>query len=134
MSRKRLIAGVVAFGAVASVAYAAFGVFESSPEDKWAELEAFKAGLPTLLVDSQGDPAKFNLVELGNQLGSIRVDGMQVCAHEEISADQYVKLSAIAESLSGKPGASRQLRTLLESSSSATDCQFRVLEASTGIH
>ncbi len=133
MSRKRFFVGALALGAVVSVAYAAYGVFELSPADNWENLEAFKAGLPKLLEESQGGATEFNVVELGSRLGRIQIDGMHVCAHEEIAADQYVKLSAIADSLADNPGVSLQLRSLLESSSSVTDCQFRILEAATGV-
>lgn len=133
MNRKALII-LAAFSAVGSVALAAISAVDWTHRGKWTEVDEFKAGLPALLQESKGDAAKFNLPRLGHQLGKMTVEGLHVCANEEIGADQYIKLSEITRALSGYPGVSRQLRELLDGERSVSDCQFRVLEAATGIY
>ncbi|PBV09003.1 hypothetical protein CJU35_03885 [Pseudomonas aeruginosa] len=133
MNRKALIV-LAAFSVVGSVAIAAIGTVDWDYRDKWAVVEKFKAGLPALLQESRKDASRFNVVSLGNQFGQITVEGLHVCAHEEIGADQYIKLSEITKAVSDNPGVSRQLRELLDSDRSVSDCQFRVLQAATGIY
>ena len=133
MNRKALII-LAAFSAAGSVALAAISTVDWTHRDKWTEVDEFKAELPTLLQESKEDAAKFNLLSLGHQLGKITVEGLHVCSNEEIGAEQYIKPSEITKAVSGYPGVSRQLRELLDSERSVSDCQFRVLEAATGMY
>lgn len=132
MNRMALIL-IAAFGAAGGV-LASLSPVDVSRKDKWAEVYQFKAQLPTLLQGSRKDAGKFNLASLGEQLGQITIDGLHVCSHEEIGAEQYIKLSAIAKSLSEFPGLALQIRDLLDSERTVSDCQLRVLEAATGIY
>jgi hypothetical protein len=133
MNRKALIF-IVALGAAGSVALASLNSVDVSRNDKWSEVNEFKAQLPALLQGSKNDAGKFNLASLGEQLGQMTIDGLNVCAHEEIGAEQYIKLSAIVKAVSEYPGVTLQVRELLDSERPVSDCQFRILEAATGIY
>ncbi|MFL1449306.1 hypothetical protein ACI77O_12995 [Pseudomonas tritici] len=96
-------------------------------EDKWADLDNFKAELPAKLQASMSTPGSFNLQKLGDELAQFRIDEMPVCATDEISADQYIELSDVSNGLDSNPGVTMQLKKILETDKGISDCQFRVL-------
>lgn len=128
--RNRLVIGSLIFVVFASSALAI--AFNSQPEDSWAQHDDFIKALPAKLQSSQGNQSEFNIVALARQLSEIRVDGMPVCTVEEVSAEQYIELSAVAEKVSVYPGINLQLNDMLDSNAGLSDCQFRILEAVAG--
>jgi len=125
--RGKIILGSAICIALASSALAL--TLKNSPKDKWAEVDNFKAGLPAKLESSQGRSSLFNIVELSRLLSRYRIDGMPICAMEEVSAQQYVELSVLANKLAKYPPLTMQLNALLESEEGLSDCQFRILQA-----
>lgn len=127
-ARKVLLISTIAIGlAVAAVAYIPLATEES----KWAELDSFKTELPALLGGSDNDPRVFNIKTLAEKLGAVRVDGMAVCAPEEISAEQYIELAEVVQRIEAHNSVMAQLNDLLDSDKGISDCQFRVLVAAT---
>lgn len=127
--RALIIAGaVVAIGAASAAAISR----SSGKEDKWADLDAFKATLRVKLDSSAGNAGQFNITSLADKLAAFRVDGMAVCAPDEIAAEQYIQLAAINEKLTANyKGVAEQLNDLLAKDTGITDCQFRVLDTAT---
>jgi hypothetical protein len=119
---------ILFFSLATLAAVAVVSTFTFKKEDRWAQVDAFKASLPTKLAESDSSPVSFNIEELGNQLGAFRIEGMAVCAPEEIAADQYIRLSEIAQKFSAYKSVTIQIKNLLDQPTSITDCQFRVLD------
>lgn len=127
--RTLIIAGIfVAIGLASAAAISD----SSKKEDKWAELDEFKASLQVKLASSAGNANHFNIDSLAGKLAAFRVDGMAVCAPDEIAAEQYIQLAAINEKLTASyKGVAAQLNDLLTKDTGITDCQFRVLDTAT---
>lgn len=114
-----LIVLIVAIGAAASYMRPA----ESA--------ESFKQSLPGLLAKSVRDPKAFVIRNLAQRLGTLTDSGHTVCAHEEITAAQYVDLSDVSRKLRGYSTVTRELADLLSTDRGVTDCEFRVLDSAT---
>lgn len=129
MSRQRSVTlcafATFAFG-IAALSYA----FHSTPEDRWARVDDFKRSLPGKLRSANGEAPGFDLKGLAGELARFRVEGMPVCAEEEVTADQYIELSTIAANLSNFRALTLQLNAILESPTGMSDCQFRILQSS----
>lgn len=118
--------GVAALVAITSV----FAFSKKAPiQDKWGQVDTFKAGLSDTFKASDGRAPGFDVVRLGKELSAFRVDGMPVCADEEITADQYIELSDLASKLAEYTGFTPQLNSILDSPAGLTDCQFRVIQS-----
>lgn len=127
-TRKVLVIPTIAIGlALAAVAY----ILLAPEESKWAELDSIKAELPALLEGSDNDPRVFNIKTLAEKLGAVRVDGMAVCVHEEIAAEQYIELAEVVQRIEAHNSVMAQLNDLLASDKGISDCQFRILVAAT---
>lgn len=121
-----IVAGLAAVATITSV----FAFSSKAPsEDKWSQVDTFKAGLNTAFKASGGAAPGFDVVRMGRELSAFRVDGMPVCAQEEITADQYIELSDLATRLAGYPGFTPQLNSVLDTPNGLTDCQFRVIQS-----
>lgn len=101
--------------------------------ERWRTVDDFRQGLPKLLASSDQTPGTFDIQSLARQLYSVRVDGLPVCSPDEVSAQQYIYLSDIAQKLERFRNAAGQLDSLLEKPDGITDCQFRVLDGATFI-
>ncbi|MPQ69248.1 hypothetical protein [Pseudomonas sp. MWU12-2323] len=121
-------------GFVIAICLASAAVISASSQkiDKWAGLDEFKASLQAKLASSAGNADQFNIASLAGKLAAFRIDGMAVCAPDEISAEQYIQLAAINEKLTANyKGVAAQLNDLLAKDTGITDCQFRVLDTAT---
>lgn len=114
-----------------SAEYPSVLISKTYSPDHWREVEDFKKGLPVLLSKSTTDPASFNIATLAQQLSEVRVGGYAVCANEEVSAEQYIQLSEVANKLVGFKSVTAQMNELLDTATGITDCQFRILDGAT---
>lgn len=129
-TRTQVVTCASLLAAALTVSVVAFAMSKGKG-DKWAELDQFKSGLPTKLASSTTSAGAFDIQALGQKLSSMRIDEMPVCVQEEISADQYIELAEVAESIQGNQKVMLQLNRLLDSEAGLSDCQFRVLTFAT---
>lgn len=126
MSRRNYALCAIAVFALAATALSY--ALNSKPEDRWASVDNFKHGLPGKLRSSNGASPGFDVTALASELAKFRVKGMPVCAEEEVAADQYVELSAIAVKLSPYSALTLQLNSILDTPEGVSDCQFRIFQ------
>lgn len=129
--KRRFRLGLITVGIAAIATFSGVFAFSSkSPlEDKWSQVDDFKTALSTAFKASGGSAPGFDVIRMGKELSAFRVDGMPVCANEEITADQYIELSELASKLAKYPGFTPQLNAILDSPTGLTDCQFRVIQS-----
>lgn len=125
--RNMVVIGSLLCIALASSALAI--AFHAKPLDNWSQVDEFKKELPSKLQSTEGLKTNFDIAALAQQLSALRVNGMPVCAADEISAEQYIELSVVAEKVTAYPDVTLQLNALLDTENGLSDCQFRVLEA-----
>ena len=126
---KKIAIGALLTAIVAATA-TAFSI-QSRVNNKWSEIDAFKTKLLVNYGDEGVDSNTFNISRLAEELGKLRIDGMAVCASDEISADQYIQLASISNALSKHPHVKVQLKVLLSGDRGLSDCQYRVLDFAT---
>lgn len=110
---------------------AAFSIYALSTKervaDHWSEMNEFETRLAKTVND---DPADIDFIDSAVLLSEVHVKGLAVCANSEISAEQYIEITEIADAIGGELEAKiyKDVDRALDQNGFASDCLFRVIQ------